>query len=68
MVELADQMDGPVEGEDAVMAVVADVHHATAGRAGPVQDIEFPEGEVGLFGPAVGHEGHLGVVSLGCWP
>jgi hypothetical protein len=55
MVELADQMSGAVEAEDVMVAMVADVHDATADRASTVEDIKFPEGEVGLFGPAIGH-------------
>ena len=54
VVELADQMGVPVESEDAVMAVVADVHGAPAGRTGAVEDIEYPESEVGIFGPMIG--------------
>jgi hypothetical protein len=56
MVELADQMSGAIEAEDVMMAMVADVHGATAGRARTIEDIEFPEGEVGLFGPVIGHD------------
>src|SRR5438067_1905827 len=55
-VELADQMSGAVEAEDVMMAMVADVHGAPAGRARTIEDIKFPEGEVGLFGPAIGHD------------
>ena len=55
MVELADQMSGTVEAEDVMMAMVADVHGAAADRARTVEDIEFPGGEVRLFGPAIGH-------------
>ena len=68
MIELADQMDGPLEVEDAMVAMIADVYGASADRAGAVQDIEFPEGEVGGFRPAVGHGDHLTEASLGAGP
>jgi hypothetical protein len=56
MVELADQVDGSVESEDVMVAMTADVHRAPADRAGSLQDIEFPEGEIGIVGPAVGYD------------
>ena len=43
----------------AAIAVVTDVHHPPAGRAVPIEDVEFPEGEVGLLGPVVGHRADL---------
>jgi hypothetical protein len=55
MVEFADQMDGPVEAEDVMVAMIADVHRVSTGGAGAIQDIELPEGEVGVFRPAVRH-------------
>ena len=68
MVELADQMDGSIETEDVMVAVIADVHGAPTRRASSIQDIEFPEGEVRVFGPAVRHSVHLGVKNLGAGP
>jgi len=68
MIELADEMDGTFEVEDAMVAMIADVHGASADRAGAVQDIEFPEGEVGVYRPAVGHGDHLAEASLGAGP
>ena len=59
MVELADQLDRPFQGMNAAVSVVADVHHAATGRAGAVEDVEFPEGEVGILGPGVGHRADL---------
>jgi hypothetical protein len=55
MVELADQMGGAVEAEDVMMAVVADIHGASADGAGPVDDIKLPGGEVRVLGPGIGH-------------
>ena len=57
VVELADQFDGPVEGMEAAVAMVADVHHPPAGGAVAVEDVEFPEGEVRILGPGVRHPG-----------
>src|SRR3954464_10742205 len=54
-VEPAEQLDGPPELMEPPRPVVTDVHHPAAGRALPIQDVELPEGEVGLFGPVVGH-------------
>src|SRR3954449_2321041 len=68
MIELADQMDGSIEVEDTVVAMIADIHGASAGRADAVQDIEFPEGEVGVFRPAVGHDDHPEEASPGTGP
>src|SRR5829696_91814 len=55
VVELADQLDGALQGVDATIPVVADIHHAPTDRAVAVQDVEFPEGEVGIRGPGVRH-------------
>ncbi len=57
MVELADQLHRAFEGVDAAVSVVADVHPAATGRAITVEDIEFPEGEIGIFGPSIRHPG-----------
>jgi hypothetical protein len=54
MVELADQLHRAVECMEAAIAVIADVHHATAGRTGPLNDVEFPEGEIGIRRPSDG--------------
>src|SRR5215210_9067166 len=39
--------------------VVTDMHHPSAGGAVPFQDVEFPQGEVGILGPVVGHRADL---------
>ena len=57
-------MGRTVEAEDVVVAVVADVHGATAVRASLVEDIEFPESEVDVFGPAIGPDWPPAVRSL----
>jgi hypothetical protein len=62
VVELTDQLHRPLQGMDAAIAVVADVHHAPAGRAVTVQDIEFPEGEIGILRPGVRHSADLHAV------
>src|SRR3954447_3366597 len=59
VVEPAEQLDGPLEGMEAAVAVVTDMHHPSADRAIAIQDVEFPEGEVGLLRPVVGHRGAL---------
>src|ERR1044072_3545596 len=63
VVELADQLDRTLQGMDAAVPVVADIHPAATGRALPVQDIEFPESEVRILRPRVRHPPNLrGVV------
>src|SRR5262249_33912652 len=53
VVELADQLHRAVEGMEVAVAVVADVHHPPTGRTRAVEDVEFPEGEIGIRRPAV---------------
>src|SRR5260370_12746451 len=59
VVELADQLHRPVQGMDAARAVIADVHHPPTGRTVPVEDVEFPEGEIRILGPSVSHRPDL---------
>src|SRR4051812_46581119 len=63
VVELADELDGTLQGVDATIAVVADIHPATTDRAVAVEDVEFPEGEVGIRGPSVRHPANLHAVA-----
>jgi hypothetical protein len=62
VVELTDEVDRAVEGEDMAMSMVADVHQVTADGAVPVEDIELQEGEIGVLGPVMGHGVDLRVV------
>src|SRR5512144_2934512 len=39
--------------------VVADLHRPSACRAIPIQDVELPQGEVGILGPVIGHRADL---------
>ena len=55
MVELADQFHGPVEGIEASLAMVTDMHHATAGGAIAFDDVEIPGGEFQVLGPGESH-------------
>src|SRR5260370_28546741 len=59
VVELADQLHRAVQGMDAAIAVIADVHHPSTGRTVAVEDVEFPEGEIGILGPSVSHRADL---------
>ena len=59
VVELADQFHRAVEGMEAAIAVVADVHHPSTGRTVAVEDVEFPEGEIGIRRPVVSHPADL---------
>src|SRR3954451_16770502 len=59
VVELADRLDGTVQGMDAARAVIADVHHPSTDRTIAVKDVEFPEGEIGILGPSVSHRADL---------
>ncbi len=55
VVELADQLHRPVQGMEAAIAVIADVHHPSTDRTVAVKDVEFPEGEIGVRRPLVSH-------------
>ena len=39
--------------------MVTNIHHAPAGRAITVEDIQFPESEIRILGPSVGHPASL---------
>ena len=62
MVELADQLHRPFESMEAAVAMVADVHQPPAARAGAVDDVEFPEGEIRIRRPSVGHPADLHIL------
>jgi hypothetical protein len=55
VVELADEMDGTVQGEEMAMAMVADIHQVAAAGAVAVEDVKLPFGEVRILGPVVRH-------------
>jgi hypothetical protein len=59
VVELADQLDRTVQGVDATVSVVTDIHPASTDGAVAVEDVEFPESEVGIRGPGVRHPENL---------
>ena len=68
MVEFADQLHRPFQCMNAAVAMVADVHHPSTGRTSTVEDVEFPQSEIGIRGPLVGHPADLHVLvrSIGC--
>jgi len=66
MVELADEMDGTVEGEEVAMAMVADIHPVATVGAVAIDDVKLPKSEVGLLGPKVRHDVDLPVVRASC--
>jgi hypothetical protein len=55
VVELADQLHGPVEGIEASLAMVTDMHHAAAGGAIAIDNVEIPGGEFEVLGPGESH-------------
>jgi hypothetical protein len=59
VVELADQLHGALQGMEAAIPMIADVHHPPAGRTVAVQDVELPEGEVGVRRPVISHPAEL---------
>ena len=59
VVELADQLHRTVQGMEAAIAVIADVHHPSTGRTVAVKDVEFPEGEIRVRRPSVSHPADL---------
>jgi hypothetical protein len=62
VIELADEFDWTFEGEEVAIAMIADMHHAPAKGTIPVQHVKFPENEVGVGWPAMGHRVDLRVV------
>src|SRR3954469_5131690 len=44
---------------EAAIAMIADVHHPPTDRTVPVQDVEFPEGEISVRRPVVSHAAEL---------
>src|SRR4051812_47301920 len=59
VVELADQLDRPVQGMEAAIPMIADMHHPSTGRTVPVQDVEFPGREIRIRRPMVSHPAEL---------
>src|SRR3954447_11971021 len=59
VVELADQLDRTIQGMEAAIAMIADVHPPSTDRTVPVQDVEFPEREIGVRRPLVSHPAEL---------
>src|SRR5438046_158434 len=55
VVELANEVDGAIAGEEVAMAMVADIHRVAADGAFPVEDVKFPGGEVGRLRPMMRH-------------
>src|SRR3954463_8762695 len=55
VVELADQLYRTVQRVKPAIPVIADVHHPSTDRAVPVEDVEFPQGEVRVRRPSVSH-------------
>src|SRR5215211_547811 len=55
VVELAKQLHRAFEGMKTARAVIADVHHPPTDRAIAVEDVEFPEREIGIRRPLVSH-------------
>ena len=68
MVKLADQLQRAFQRMKATVAMVTDVHHPPAGRTITIEDVEFPESEIGIPGPLVGHPADLHVLvrSIDC--
>jgi hypothetical protein len=62
VIELADEFDWAFKSIEMAIAMIADVHHAPAKGAIPVQHVKFPESEVGVGWPTVGHRIDLRVV------
>lgn len=55
VVELADQLHRTVQGMEAAIAMITDVHHPSTDRTVAVKDVEFPEGEIRVRRPLVSH-------------
>ena len=62
MVELADQLHRTFQRMKATIAMVADMHHPPAGWTITIEDVEFPESEIGIRRPFVRHPADLHVL------
>jgi hypothetical protein len=62
VIELADEMDGAVEGEEVTMAMVTDIQLVAAVGAVTIEDVELPEGEIGILRPDMRHDANHRVV------
>ena len=62
MVEFADQLHRPFERMNAAIPMIADVHHPPTDRTSAVEDVEFPQSEIGIHGPLVRHPADLHVL------
>src|SRR4051812_16014937 len=58
-VELADHLDRSLQRMEAAIPVIADVHHASTDRTVTVEDVEFPQSEIGVRRPLVSHPADL---------
>ena len=63
VIELADEVDGAVEGENVAMAMVTDIDQVAAVGTVSVKNVEFPVGEFGVLGPMVRHGDDPGIDS-----
>src|SRR5436309_12774022 len=59
VIEFAYQFHWPLKGVNPPVPVVADIHQPPADRTIAVEDVKFPEGEIGILGPSVGHPTNL---------
>src|SRR4051795_8784639 len=59
VIELADQLHRAFQGMEAAITMIADVHPPSTDRTVPVQDVDFPEGEIGVRRPVVSHAAEL---------
>ena len=59
VVEFAHQLHRPLEGVKATVPVITEIHRPTTDRTGAVEDVEFPQREVRILGPSVGHPADL---------
>ena len=59
VVELADHLHRSLQGMEAAISMIADVHHPSADRTVPVKDVEFPGREIRVRRPSVSHPAEL---------
>ena len=59
VIEFADEFHRPLKGVNPTVPVVADIHQPPADRTIAVEDVEFPQSEIGILGPSVGHPADL---------
>ena len=67
VVEFTDEFHRPLQRMKAAVAVVTDVHRATANTTIAVDDVQFPLSKIRILGPTVRHRANLHAMTRSIW-